>query len=91
VLTVRVVDYNNLPENLQDTVPSSYYEEIRTHYLLVEVDGNIIRVENDCMEPEDATFYRDLYWIKDAIEKAYEIGKDEGYEDALIANGLETI
>jgi len=84
MLTVKIVDYNNLPENLQDKVPSSYYDIFRTHYLLVEIDGTTIRVENDCMEPEDATFYRDLYWIKDAIEEAYRIGRDESFIDGQI-------
>ncbi len=36
-----------------------------------------VRTQTDCMEPEDATFYRDLAWIKDAILEAYELGKED--------------
>ena len=47
-----------------------------SNYLVVtDDDGNVVRKESDRMEPEDAVFYRDLSWIVDAIEQAYELGR----------------
>lgn len=44
-------------------------------YIRVTYKGKTIRLESDAMEPEDATFGRDLGWIKEALEEAYELGK----------------
>jgi hypothetical protein len=43
-------------------------------YIIQKVDGQIISVESDAMEPEDASFGRDLRWIKKALEDAYNLG-----------------
>ena len=47
-------------------------------YLRVTHHGKTLLLENDAMEPEDATFYRDLSWVKDMIKEAYMLG----YRDA---------
>ena len=47
-------------------------------YIIQKVDGEIISVESDAMEPEDASFGRDLGWIKQALEEAYEKGLQDG-------------
>ena len=46
--------------------------------LVIRHRGEVIRVENDYMEPEDAMFIRSLAWIPDAIEEAYELGYKDG-------------
>lgn len=43
-------------------------------YLIIKHKGKILSVESDAMEPEDVRFYRDLSWVKDMIEQAYELG-----------------
>jgi hypothetical protein len=46
--------------------------------LVIRHRGEVIRVENDYMEPEDAMFIRSLAWIPDAIEEAYKLGYKDG-------------
>lgn len=46
--------------------------------LVIRYRGEVIRVENDYMEEEDAMFLRDLAWIPDAIEEAYNLGYEDG-------------
>lgn len=47
------------------------------HLLIMEHNGIVVRRESDAIEPEDVTFYRDLAWVEDAIEQAYQIGKKD--------------
>ena len=47
-------------------------------YIIQKADGEIISVESDAMEPEDASFGRDLKWIKQSLEDAYEKGLEDG-------------
>jgi hypothetical protein len=64
------------------------YEEMyggeHARRLSVLVDGEVVRKEwdmnPDC--PEDHTFSRDLNWIPDAIQQAYQIGLKHGAEAA---------
>lgn len=62
--------------------------ELCHQVLLVEDRGVFIACETDNMEPEDATFTRDLSWIPEIIEKAFHLGMEHGYskavEDSLI-------
>lgn len=43
-------------------------------YVRVVHNGDTLFLENDAMEPEDATFWRDLEWVPKAIATAYELG-----------------
>ena len=45
-----------------------------TGNIVVYHDGNIVNVFSDAMEPEDATFKRDLAWVAAAIQDAYNQG-----------------
>jgi hypothetical protein len=45
------------------------------NYLRVTHNGETLFLENDAMEPEDIRFTRDLSWVRDAILKAYELGR----------------
>jgi hypothetical protein len=71
-------------------VPSDIVEQIGFTYdyynILVITDsaGEIIFWNSDNMEPEDATFHRDLSWIPEIIEKAYELGRKQGYDEQLL-------
>lgn len=38
--------------------------------------GSVIR--SDAMDPEAATFFRDLMWIKDELDAAYRLGVIDG-------------
>ena len=70
-MKVEIKGWYELSEEEQQEDP--YGED--GHYLIItDDDGNVIRKESDCMEPEDASLYRDLSWVKDAIEQAYQLG-----------------
>ena len=46
---------------------------------IVEINkGEIIAVNSDAMEPEDASFTRDLRWIVESLKNAYKIGFLDG-------------
>lgn len=45
--------------------------------LIVTHNGKEILRETDGGEPEDQSFYRDWSWVKPAIEKAYQLGRED--------------
>ncbi len=84
--TVIVCNYDELlektienPEFLTNNyLPDNGGGKEYAGYIIIKHNDTILAVESDAMEPEDATFYRDLNWIKKALELAYKLG----YEDA---------
>ena len=44
-------------------------------YIRVTHGGETILLKSDAMEPEDASFGRDLSWISGIIRKAYGLGQ----------------
>ena len=54
-------------------------EKVRDYgsVLCITHNGKVLIEETDTMEPEDASFGRNLNWIKAAIELAYKLGKEE--------------
>ena len=46
-------------------------------YLRVTFNGKTIILESSGIEPEDVRFCRDLSWIKDALQKCYELGRTD--------------
>lgn len=52
------------------------YKEYPMFLFQVNEKGEPVRlIASDRIEPEDATFSRDLNWIMDELNKAYEDGK----------------
>ena len=47
-------------------------------YIKATHKGKTILLESDCIEPEDATFSRDLSWISNALKEAYKLGVADG-------------
>ena len=79
-MTMRIeqVSYNDLPtwaKELSIAFPDNGHGRENANYLIVWEDGQFIEMFSDAMEPEDATFSRDLSWVKDAILEAYEAGQ----------------
>jgi hypothetical protein len=58
--------------------------------LIVEHQGKIVFCQTDNMEPEDASFVRDLSWVSDALQKVYELGKEDGYNACDYENSIPT-
>ena len=77
-MKVEIKGWYELTEEEQKEDP---YGEGSHYMTITDDDGNVIRVESDRMEPEDAVFYRDLSWVKDAIEQAYELGRAKGLKE----------
>jgi hypothetical protein len=77
MLTVTIYDgIDKLPKSVdRSELPNNGAGKQYASYLVMEHEGQILRVESSAMEPEDASFGRDLSWIPDAIRQAYEIGK----------------
>jgi hypothetical protein len=67
--------YDTLPDDIKEIKEPPYSKWDMYGYLVIRWDDGVIQVEDDHMEPEDTMFYRDLRWIKPALEEAYEAGK----------------
>lgn len=79
MLAVDVCGYSELTEEQQRSgLPDNGHGKESAAYLIVTHNEKEIFVVSDAMEPEDASFDRDLAWVKYAIEKAYELGKKDG-------------
>lgn len=79
MLKVRLLDYDDLPEEVQPLFEDGWGKEY-AGYLVVYHKDKVIAVFWDAMEPEDACFYRDLNWIQGIILQAYQHGKEDGKE-----------
>ncbi|MCP8305329.1 MAG: hypothetical protein H3Z50_07705 [archaeon] len=74
MLTVDILEYNELTEEQKEVVSNNGVGKKNASYLCVSYDGTVIALESDAMEPEDATFYRDLSWIRDLLLDCYNFG-----------------
>ena len=75
MLKVTSPGFKELTTDEQNSVPNNGSGKEYANYLRVEHDGITILLESDAMEPEDATFSRDLSWAWSIIERAYGLGK----------------
>lgn len=76
MLSIEVVWAQDFPKEMKDIydVESDDY----SNFMIVKHGDETIRVVNDYMEPEDATFTRDLKWIAELLTEAYELGMTDG-------------
>ena len=77
LLVIEQVSFEELTPEQQEYQPDNGCGKEFADYLIIKYKGAIIRIESDAMESEDVRFCRDLSWIKDAIEQAYELGRSE--------------
>lgn len=77
MIEVKLVEYADLTDEELEYVPDNGCGKLEVYYLKVTHGGRVIALESDAMEPEDATFTRDLVWIKSLLLKCYEIGKKD--------------
>ena len=82
---VKVLSKDNLSEKEKE----DFYIGEWDYPLFIKViyDGEVILMESDRMEPEDANFGRDLSWISGMLEKCYEFGMKDGYDTAELELG----
>ena len=79
---VILCSYDNLPNEVDKELglPNNGSGKEYAGYIVEKVDGKVINVHTDAMEPEDASFHRDLRWITDALKEAYLRGLEYGVE-----------
>lgn len=73
-----LVDFDNLTEEEKKFQPENGHGAESATYIKILHNNKVLSIESDAMEPEDSYFFRDLSWIPNALEKAYQLG----YEDA---------
>ena len=79
---VEQCSYSNLPEEVKEEwlLSNNGAGKEYASYIIEKVDGKIVRVESDAMEPEDARFSRNLNWIVGALKEAYLRGSEYGVD-----------
>ena len=72
-------------QDLSNDMKESYQvdESDNRFYIVITNNKEIIFVESDYMEPEDATFIRDLQWIKEVLLLAYKLGKEDSNKQVI--------
>ena len=81
-MKIERLHYSDLSEELKERAQfesdCGCGREYASYLVLYDAQGQFIQMYSDAMEPEDASFYRDLDWIEDAILNAYQRGIDDG-------------
>jgi hypothetical protein len=75
-LSIEVIDAQDLSDDMKGTYRVEYDD--CSNFMIVKHGDETISVVNDYMEPEDATFTRDLRWITELLGEVYELGKSDG-------------
>ena len=79
---VTMCTFKDLPDNVKESQPDNgYLGKEYADYLIVKHNNKIIRIESDAMAQEDTTFKRDLKWVIEALEEAYNLGFRDGNGD----------
>ena len=77
MLKIECLFFDDLTDDEKENAPDNGFGKECATYIKVIYNDEVICLESDAMCPEDATFSRDLSWIKDILQKCYEIGKSE--------------
>ena len=77
-LEVNELRFDDLTEEQQENVPDNGDGKDYASYIEIRLDGKLVDTFSDAMEPEDASFSRDLSWIPAVIKAAYKVGLEEG-------------
>ena len=75
--TVELVEYKDLTPDEDCYLSENGRGKEYASYIRIKHDGETFALYSDAMEPEDARFSRDLSWIIDALQTAFELGKKE--------------
>ena len=76
MIDVKIISFDDLTESQKEEVPDNGCgKEYANYLLLTDKKGHYCGLWSDAMEPEDATFGRDLKWIKDLLIDVYKMGE----------------
>jgi hypothetical protein len=78
---VTIENFNDLSPAEQDLMPNNGVGKQYASYIRVRCYGETIMLKSDAIEPEDKTFFRELSWIKGALERAYETGVEDASQE----------
>jgi len=78
MLKVEAVGYSSLSDEQKNSVSDNGSGKEWANYLKVTHNDEIVALKSDAMEPEDASFSRDLNWIYGLLRKCYELGQIDG-------------
>ena len=81
MLELVIVGYEGLTDDEKESVSNNGSGKEYAAYLRVIHNGTCIMLESDAMEPEDASFTRDLGWVLHALRDCYERGKEDGADE----------
>ena len=74
-MKIEILRFNDLTQVQQDDMPNNGGGKEWANYIKVS-DGNLlVALQSDAMEPEDATFGRDLSWIASLLQKVYDLDR----------------
>lgn len=79
----RLVKEHNLDKAYVHLVQADYKTT-----MVISAECALSSYYTDNGEPEDATFYRDWSWVKTELERAYELGKRDAYDDVKLHCGI---
>ena len=74
MLKVEQLRFNDLTDDEKEDASNNGAGKEYANYIKITHNGKVICFESDAMEPEDATFGRDLSWVADMLEQCYVFG-----------------
>jgi len=81
MLKIEALEFDDLLEKEKNNVSDNGFGKEYAVYIKISHNGNVICLESDAMEREDATFSRDLNWIFEMFQKCYDLGKEDAIEE----------
>lgn len=77
-LKIECLSFDKLLKEEKENVPNNGCGKEYSTYIKITENGETILLESDAIEPEDASFCRDLSWVIKALRLVYKKGKLEG-------------
>ncbi len=75
-LSIKVVWAQELSDEMKEAYDIT--SDDFSNFMIVKHGDETISVVGDYMEPEDATFTRNLKWVAELLDEVYELGKSDG-------------
>ena len=76
-IEINELSFDDLTEAQQENVSDNGSGKELANYIEIKLNGQVVDLFSDAMEPEDADFRRDLSWIAPVIKAAYDAGLEE--------------
>jgi hypothetical protein len=77
-MTIEKLYFHQLPEDVKEDMPNNGCDKEDASYIHIEWDDGTHSYYSDAMEPEDARFSRDLFWIISVLKEMYQEGINKG-------------